>query len=666
MKISTKWLKEILPGLIVNQKLYDVLTSLGLEVSKITKTYNDTIIDLDITPNRPDCLSVIGVARDLVSVYGKAIKEPKYIKLSKITKNSPIGKLNNQVCPKYTCLKIKNIDNHVITPKFITERLLSNEITSNNLIIDILNYVMLEIGQPLHAFDSAHINGKLNVTFSSSRKKFIGLDDKIYTLDKDIPIIVDSKETHAIAGVIGGKKSSVQKSTKDIIIESAYFHPDTIRKASKHYRQQTESSYRFERGTDKLSHEKSLGRVLELLKNYTSIENFSFYCHESKSDKTKKNITINTDEFYRILGEKIEKKKIISIFKRLNFMPTLKGENITIKVPSYRFDVSNEYDLIEEVARVIGYDSFKPQKLPSQYYHEYADDKQTRYSDLLVSRGYYETINFSFVQKDSQLLSSRESTIIKIANPISEDKSEMRTSLVYGLLETYKYNFSRQNSNIKIFENGRTYHKGNTTEIQTLCGLISGIDHDMNLKVNSRELSFYDMKGDLISIINNLNFITSSDNRLFDPKKQAAVWQDKQKIGYCGEISKDLYKKYSIKSPIFAFELSIDQIKHINSVNYEEISIFPKVKRDISIVIEDKIPAEDIIEVIKRKSFKYLINSKINDIFYSRDLGNNVKSLSLEFCFQDKMKTLQDQDINTQVQKIFELLSKEFDAKLRK
>ena len=347
-------------------------------------------------------------------------------------------------------------------------------------------------------------------------------------------------------------------------------------------------------------------------------------------------------------------------------MPTSKGENITIKVPSYRFDVSNEYDLIEEVARVIGYDSFKPQKLPSQFSHEYADDKQTRYSDLLVSRGYYETINFSFVQKDSQLLSSRESTIIKIANPISEDKSEMRTSLLYGLLETYKYNSSRQNSNIKIFENGRTYHKANTTEIKTLCGLISGIDHDMNLKVNSRELSFYDMKGDLISIVNNLNFIASSENKLFDPKKQAAVWQDKKKIGYCGEISKDLYKKYSIKSPIFAFELSIDQIKHINSVNYEEISIFPKVKRDISIVIEDKISAENIIEVIKRKSFKYLINSKINDIFYSRDLGNNVKSLSLEFCFQDKMKTLQDQDINTQIQKIFELLSKEFDAKLRK
>ena len=233
MKLSTNWLKEITPGIKIDNKLIESLTSLGLEVSSVSKTKKDTIINLDITPNRPDCLSVYGVARDLFSIYGKTIKPPKQKKISIKKSQLPLSKINNIISPIYSCLTIENIDNKVKTPQYIKMRLNDYGIATNNITVDVLNYVMIEIGQPMHAFDSDKVNGKLSVRFGKKNETFHALDGQKYILNNNIPVVVDSNRVQAIAGVIGGKNSSVQMNTKNIIIECAYFNPKFVRLASK-------------------------------------------------------------------------------------------------------------------------------------------------------------------------------------------------------------------------------------------------------------------------------------------------------------------------------------------------------------------------------------------------------------------------------------------------
>ena len=672
MKLSTNWLKEITPGIKINNKLIESLTSLGLEVSNVSKIKKDTIIDLDITPNRSDCLSIYGVARDLFSIYGKTIKPLKQKKISIKKSQLPLAKINSMISPIYSCLTIENIDNKIKTPQYIKTRLSDYGIIANNIIVDILNYVMIEIGQPMHAFDSDKISGKLSVRFGKKNETFHALDGQKYLLNNNIPIVTDSNGIQAIAGVIGGKNSSVQINTKNIIIECAYFNPEFVRLASKKFRLQTDASYRFERGVDPLMHSFAIGRVLSLLSEHTTLHKTNFFQKVDKLKiKTNNKIKINIDKFTQILGQQIPKTKIIQILKRLNFHPTIFNNIITVIVPSYRFDIENGYDLIEELARVVGYNYFKPTALPVTTSANIGNNNfLEKYSSYFISRGYHETVSFSFLPKNSQNNFIQPSKIIAIKNPISEDKSELRTSLIHSLIKTYKYNFSRQVHDIKIFENGNTYvnHNSNSMkEVNTISGLISGKNYDSNLKVDTKDLSFFDLKGDLLSIFPDLTFVPSSKIKTLSNSCQALIFQNKKYIGYCGEISDELYRENSVKNNVYIFELFADDITMKSSIIYKKISPFPRVKRDLTVLVDDNIAGRDIIDVIERESFKYMINIKINDIFYNRkEFGKDIKSVSIEFCFQDANGTLTDNIVNKQMDLIFNHLAKCFKAKLRK
>ena len=673
MKISLNSLKEYLGNIKDNDELISRLTSMGLEVDSVSKLKRDAVIDIDMTPNRADCLSVMGIARDLSPIYKKKVLMPKISKLSNKTK-SHVKRVNKKISTAYSILVIEDFDNSLITPKNIADRLELCGISQINFIVDVLNYVMLEIGQPMHVFDKDKLNGALDVRFARKGEKINALDGNQYTLTADIPVISDSNGAQAIAGVIGSDNSSVDTNTSSIIIESAFFNQNLIRKSAKKYRLQTESSYRFERGVDPYLNNLALGRVMHIVDQYSQVKNHMFNSIVSKPISTHLGKYINMDISYfeRILGVKLSNKFIINTLSYLGFNPIIVKNKLKVSVPSHRFDISIAEDIIEEVARVYGYNNFTEIPLPPTTLSKSRISKNntSKYLELLSSQGYHEVITYSFLPKDSQKLFMSNKSKIEVLNPISEDKSEMRVNMINGLLKTAKYNISRQNSDIKIFEIGKTYkkHKDNSvSEENVLAGMISGVNYPYNLKQFQRKLDFYDLKGDLMSVFQNLSFNQSENISYLSNSCQAVISQGKKSVGLCGEPSLSLYKQFGVKNKMFYFEIYIDLLKLNQKVTYEPISIYPKIYRDLTLLFDSKISSGDIIKSIQRKSFNYMINSRISDIFYNKnDFGNDKKSMTLELVFQDYSRTLQDDDVNTQISMVLDFLEKEFNAVLRK
>ena len=671
MKISLNWLKEFIPS-IKSKEIFDDLTSMGLEVSSVNKTKNDVIIDIDMTPNRADCLSIYGIARDLSSLYKVSIKQPDYDKLikSNVIKTKDI---EPGIAPSYRLLTIMGINNKNKTPSYILERLSSSGISQVNFIVDILNYVMIEIGQPMHAFDMDNFMGNIKVRFAKSGERINALNSEVYKLSPSISVITDDSNIQAIAGVIGSEDSSVSSSSTNIMIESAYFIPNKIRIASKLMRLQTDASYRFERGVDPLLNLYALKRVIFLVKKHTQ------YVKVALSHKLSKNLPrhINNkikfpyDLFESSLGQSIPKKFIINTLKYLGFNPFIKNSNLIVNIPSHRFDISAPHDLVEEVARVYGYNNFEPLLLTNKVRNNI--DKceiKNSYSKLLSARGYNEVISYSFLPRESQnYVTKNKKNIITIKNPISEDKAELRSSMFHSMLSIYKYNFNRQNINLKIYELGRIYIKGTKGEIKEtdmLSGLASGLNSELNIKNNQNKLSFLDIKGDLISIFGDMQLKPCEKYKYLESSCQALIYKNNKIVGHCGAVNVDLAETSFTRERIYYFELTQAALVRSKDIKYKEISVYPKIKRDLTILIDDNFFGQDIIDAIERKSFNYMINIRISDIFYNKEeISNKIKSITFEFMFQDKKSTLTDKTVNDEMKKIIIYLTDKFNSKIK-
>ncbi|MBS83111.1 MAG: phenylalanine--tRNA ligase subunit beta [Gammaproteobacteria bacterium] len=675
MKVSVKWLSEYLEPVKKDKKLSIKMTALGLEVSKIYQSKSDQIIDIEMTPNRGDCLSIYGIARDLKSLYKSKLKPiTKQILINKPNVNKNIGNINHTISPIYSCLEIKNINNKLSTPKIIKQRLKDYGISSVNLIVDILNYTMIEVGQPFHAFDLNTLDGPISVRFSKKGESIDALNGIKYKLTSKTPVIVDSSNIQAIAGLIGSQKSAITKKTNHILIECAYFLPDLIRKSSKTYKLQTDSSYRFERGVNPFSHHIVLERVLNLLSKYSNYDSYKYYTKKNIKKINKPRLVISTsiDSFIKLLGMPIKMNTIKKILTDLNFLVKNNGKKIHVQVPDYRFDITNEYDLFEEIARVVGYENFDSIKLPPlQNNFLFKSSTENSISNSLVIKGYKEVINFAFLPKSYETIFYKKNRIVSINNPISEDKSDMRVSLIPSLVKSYKYNFSRQNTSMKIFETGKVYwkYKNTISELQTVSALISGDNSMYSLKEDSIKYNFFDLKGDLLSILpGDIEFknIKGNKNDYLSENCQAVIFYNKKEIGYCGEISDKIYQVESLKSPIYVFEIFTQDVEFDEAIKYREISPFPKIKRDLTFIINNNITSDEILKTIERLRVKYLINIRITDIFYdSKEFSENEKSISFEIIFQDMNITLKDSQITTQIDTIVNAMMKAYKARLR-
>jgi len=652
MKISKNWLSNFISIPKSNDKLESDLTKLGLEVDTINKDKDDYIIDIEFTPNRGDCLSVYGTARDLGAYKGKKINKPVCSKSVTAKINTKIKNINSAISPEYRYMILNDIDVSTETPKYITRRLKQSDIASVNIIVDTSNYVMLEVGQPTHAFDLDKINGKLSIVQLKKKNKFLGIDNKEYIVDKDTEVIIDEKNIiHAIPGVIGSKLSSVTSSTQNILFESAFFTPDIVRLLSRKFRIQTDSSYRFERGVDYNLSDYALSRIHFLL---NEIFNFGSKCIITKISKQskltkKKQFEFDTKLFNRILGIDIDIKKIKLILMNLGII--FKGK--TVIIPSYRSDISNNYDLVEEVSRIYGFDNIKevPLENSETQYHCHSS-----LNDRLVTLGYKEVINFTFIAKNY----SDKPNTLELSNPISKEKSVMRESLLPGLLSNIVYNSNRQHKSIQLFERGKVYfkHRAKIIEPKVLSAVVYGNKSSLDLVSDDYLYGLGDLKSAILSIFPNVKFVHNKSSVYFDKDNSLSVLMDSKVIGECGLISSNVTKDLNLKSSVYAFEIIEQDVIPDNKVIFTELSQFPAVFKDITVVTNININVSNIIDEIKKESYKYMKNIRIKDIFINRDnLKSNNRNVTLEVCLQSDIKTLQEKDILNDIDKVMSSLT---------
>ena len=673
---------------------------------------DDHIIDIDLTANRGDCASYIGVAREIAVANSLSCNLPDDlaadIKSGLIKRESK--KVDSLKChhgekdlvPAYKLLKIDFNSDITSTPIDLSEFLRRSDISSVNLIVDTLNAVMLNLGQPMHAFDANEVEGIIAVRFAQKGEKIKALNDQEYNLNTETLIIADDKGPLAIAGVIGGHRGSVSAKTKSILLEAAAFNHIQIAKQAKAYGLQTDSSYRFERGVDFGQLDNSLNAVIgALAKFFPDLEINAEYSFADNNLSTVKTVDFDLDFVRSYLGVDLDKKILDKGFKTLGFDIVNKTDKSwKLSIPSWRHDVSVQVDLIEEAARIIGYDNIDASlpkidfsedigKLTSKQLanaNKYYDHSflETSYGCLL-GRNYSEAINYSFISKDLlDLFGFSKSDRLELANPISQELAIMRPSLLPGLLKACEYNAKRQQSSVRLFEQGRAFSKNtqsNDTKTPAIeHELLSGLIYADTSPLSShgvRVCDFYDIKADVMAILaaytDDISLDTKNLPNYFHPGQSMRVLYKGEVLGYCGALHPKLTQKLDLTHSVYVFELKFMSLPNLNSRSEIDqdsgvklVSKYPQVTRDLAFLLDSNILFGDIRSELLKSNNKILQKVECFDEFSDEEkLGAGKKSLAIRLTLQDADQTLSEESINSVVAKALEKLKQKFDVILR-
>ena len=642
---------------------------------------DDKTIEVDLTPNRSDCLSIKGIARELsVLNNSNKMKEPAFYSVKDITDETfGVDVLNAKDCPKILTRVVKNVDLSVESPTWLVEKLRRSGIRSIDPIVDITNYVMLLLGQPMHAYDLNKVDDKLIVRKAKNNETLITLDEKELKLKENTLVIADTKKVLGIAGVFGGKDSGVQKETKDILLEVAFFNPDSIKGIARQYNLHTDASHRFERGVDYNLQEKTMEYACSLI-NEICGGTFGAVNTYKNSDYLPKvgSILVRKEKICKLLGQDFADTFITNTLESLGFKVEYQNNAWLVQVPSWRFDIAIEADLIEEIARIYGYDNLpvsQPNVTMKMKTYRESDVSIDDIKNILVDRGYNEVITYSFVDPKKQELVSDSKDFMLLPNPISVEMSAMRTSLLTGLLNTVSYNHSRQQLRTKFFETGLVYIKDqkaeNYVKQNTHIGAVISGNKNIESWDNKPELvDFYDLKGDLESLLNcyidsnNLNFVPA-DRDYLHPGQSADIYLNEILIGFIGVIHPKVGKEFDLKSKTIYFELEYEYLKSKPVMQYKAISKFQSNKRDLSIIIPENILANEIISSISTLKISEIQYINIFDVYKGEGIPEGTKSIALNLHIQSMTETLDDTAINHYVDTVLEHLKHNFNAILR-
>ena len=629
---------------------------------------DDEVIDFELTSNRGDLLSILGMAYELGAIYKKDVKEIDLIhkENSENIKDTFNINIDTEDCTLFLAKKVKNLTIKE-SPKFIKNRLIASGIRPINNVVDISNYVMLETGQPLHYYDADLLGDTLIVRNAKDEEKITTLDNVERTLTQEDIVIANKEEPVGLAGVMGGLSTEVEDTTKNIIIEAAIFNSTKIRKTSKKILR-SESSNRFEKGLDPKRTYMAIERSCALLEKYADAEivgGMLVYDKENKEDKT---IEVRYEKINKVLGIEVPSEEVKTIFKSLNFQIEEVDNLLKVTVPTRRLDIKIEEDLIEEVGRIYGMDNIQG-KLPVLPMKLGKFDKTRRdIKNKLVDLGLNETLTYSLIpQKEVHKFATDSFEEIMIADPMTEDRNTLRYSLLYSLNEVYNYNSARNNTDISIFEIGNTFYKENNEykEKRKLAILLSG---NYYLDIKKTKVDFYILKGiveellDFLGFQGRYSFQLGNTPKELHPGVSAIINIQGNNLGIIGKLHPNVSKK-----DIYVFEIDLDKLLslHPSRMSYKDINKFPSIIKDVAFIVDKNIYSEEIEKVIKKSGGKLLTNIEVFDVYVGENIASNEKSIAYKLTFQDPTKTLTDEEVMNLFNKIIKDVESKCNAKLR-
>ena len=660
----------------------------GSPLSEIFNVETDWIFEIGLTPNRADAMSHFGVARDL---RAKLIHEGNNLELKtpsvsnfaidKRTKKIKINVEDIISTPRYCGIVMENITVKE-SPKWLQNKIISIGLSPINNIVDITNYVMHDIGQPLHAFDYDKIEGQtINVKKYQKEIKFKTLDDIERLINSNDLTISDSKKPLCLAGIFGGIDSGISEKTSTIFIESAFFDPVTVRKSAKHHNLSTDSSYRFERGIDPNTTKYALKRAVLMIKEICTgsiVSSDLIDLYPKPFEDTQ--IILGFEKIEKTIGQKIEKEVVKNIISSLDIkINSITESNLGLSIPNYRNDVKREADVIEEILRIFGYDNINSSVKINQSIILEKNNHKNKLIDLisnhLVSLGFYEIMTNSLISDKKNSLNKNTKGLknVDILNYSSIDQSQLRSSMIFSGLDVLKYNINRKKNNLKLFEVGKEYHKsddGKYVEIEKLALFICGFKNDNHWNTLEKKSDYFFLKGIIKSITDRLGFSNvkskpiTSDN-ISDGE---TIFYNKSEILSFGLISKDVCEYFDINEKVLYAEIDVKTVLDkysIKPVQFKSISKFPEVTRDLSILIDDDLNFDKIYKTTKQIDQNLIKDVSLFDVFEGKNLPKNKKSYGISFKLQDNKKTLSENEIEEVMGKIISRLKKEFNAELR-
>jgi phenylalanyl-tRNA synthetase beta chain len=640
---------------------------------------DDAIIEVDLTPNRGDCLSIAGLAREVGANYGAEVCRVKVEPIAAVHDEvRPVELVAAQACPRYVGRVIRNVDLSRPTPLWMVERLRRSDIRSIDAVVDITNYVMLELGQPMHAFDLAEIKGGIRVRMAEEGEKLVLLDGQEISLRADTLVIADHERPLAMAGIMGGEHSGVSENTRDLFLESAFFDTIAIAGKARGYSLHTDSSHRFERGVDWQLQREAIERATALILEIVGGEPGPVIeAVEQGALPSLKQITLRNDRITQMLGMQMGEADVVGYLSGLGLGVTAIGNGQwQIDVPSHRFDISIEVDLIEELARLYGYNRLPvsaPTAALSLAGKPEARGELTVLRRLLVARGYHEAITYSFIEPGLSKQFEPEIEPLALANPISSDMAVMRPSLWPGLCKAVQYNQNRQQGRVRLFESGQRFipcADGLRQEVM-LSGIVTGSRQPEGWANGAEKVDFFDVKADVEAILAqsaagvSFRFAPVAHPALH-PGQSAGILNGEEQVGLIGALHPQLVEDLDLNGPVFVFELALAKICQGELPRFSELSRFPEVRRDIALVVDREVLAQDLLGAIRQAAGEHLKNLRLFDVYEGKGIDPHRKSMAIGLTLQDSSRTLTDDEVNAVMDRVLQSLEQGFNATLRK
>ncbi|WP_461482486.1 phenylalanine--tRNA ligase subunit beta [Porticoccus sp.] len=640
---------------------------------------DDQLIEVDLTPNRGDCLSIRGLARETAVLNAMPLSEPACAPVTaQIDDVFAVELEASAACPRYVGRVIRGVDVAAESPLWLQEKLRRSGLRSIDPVVDVTNYVMLELGQPMHAFDLGQLQGGIVVRMAGQGESLELLDGSKASLNGDTLVIADREKALAIAGIMGGKQSAVGPETRDIFLESAYFDPIAIAGRPRHYGLHTDSSHRFERGVDPqlqaLAIERASALLLEIAGGQPGpvVEAVSAAHLPIPAE-----VALSHSKLQQQLALSLEPELVGDMLQRLGLqILSADNEGWLCRAPSWRFDLAIDMDLIEEVARIYGYNRLPTATISASLPIAAGNERVTALPLLrqqLTGRGYREAITYCFVDPDVQKLLSSGLEGVALANPIASDMAVMRTTLWSGLLPTVRRNLNRQQNRVRIFETGLRFvpTDAGLQQQSMIAGAITGSRQPERWSNSRESVDFFDIKADVEALLQQghnfaqFSFAADDSHPALHPGQCARIERDGRLLGYVGQLHPRLQKSLDLSQPVFLFELLLAELIEGQLPAFGGISKFPEVRRDLALLVDHGVSAGALCSTIRQNAGSYLIDLKIFDVYQGKGIENNRKSVGLGLTFRDSSRTLTEEEINVAVENVVSAVKEQFSASLR-